>query len=86
MRVLFCCFLTWLTLSSVGLKVTSLKWTGPDRDDPENPAQIPHHMEYRDTVLRAEEIGIPLEDTVHDNALRAQSMHHEFLWIIFHSS
>ncbi|KAL2009742.1 hypothetical protein VTN00DRAFT_5549 [Thermoascus crustaceus] len=58
---------------TVGLKVTSLKWTGPERDALENPPQIPRHIGYTDTVLRTEEVGISVEDTIRNNALRAQS-------------
>jgi hypothetical protein len=40
--------------SSVGLKVTSLKWVGPE---PESIPQIPAQIEYKDTVPRIADIG-----------------------------
>lgn len=45
-----------LTMGSVGLKVTSLKWTGPDLEDSEAPPKIPQQIEYRDRVKREAEI------------------------------
>jgi hypothetical protein len=39
---------------SVGLKVTSLKWVGPE---PESIPQIPAQIEYKDTVPRIADIG-----------------------------
>lgn len=45
-----------LTMSSVGLKVTSLKWTGPDLEGSEAPPKIPEQIEYRDKMKREAEI------------------------------
>lgn len=51
-----------MTLSnpcSVGLKVTSLKWTGPDPGAFEAPPQVPMDIEYSDTAQRSDDIGFP---------------------------
>lgn len=45
-----------LTMGSVGLKVTSLKWTGPDPEGSEAPPKIPEQIEYRDRMKREAEI------------------------------
>ena len=45
-----------LTMGSVGLKVTSLKWTGPDPEGSEAPPKIPEQIEYRDKMKREAEI------------------------------
>ncbi|KAL4892689.1 HORMA domain-containing protein [Aspergillus ambiguus] len=42
---------------TVGLKVTSLKWTGPELEGSEAPPKIPAQLEYHDTVRRADDIG-----------------------------
>ncbi|PKY00797.1 putative meiosis specific protein Hop1 [Aspergillus campestris IBT 28561] len=44
---------------TVGLKVTSLKWTGPDPGAFEAPPQVPMDMEYSDTAQRSDDIGFP---------------------------
>ncbi|RMJ22644.1 meiosis specific protein Hop1 [Aspergillus sp. HF37] len=46
---------------AVGLKVTSLKWTGPE-PDPEASPEIPQNIEYPDAVPRAADIGLPNDD------------------------
>lgn len=43
---------------SVGLKVTSLKWIGPEPEESESIPQIPAQIEYTDAVTRGEDIGI----------------------------
>ncbi|KAL4985488.1 HORMA domain-containing protein [Aspergillus falconensis] len=43
---------------TVGLKVTSLKWIGPEPEDSASIPQIPAQIEYRDAVTRGEDIGI----------------------------
>lgn len=48
---------------SVGLKVTSLKWTGPEPEDSEPIPPIPADIGYRDTVPRAEDIGFEDEES-----------------------
>lgn len=48
---------------SVGLKVTSLKWTGPEPEDSEPIPPIPTDIEYKDTVPRAEDIGFEDEES-----------------------
>ncbi|EAA62676.1 hypothetical protein AN5516.2 [Aspergillus nidulans FGSC A4] len=47
---------------SVGLKVTSLKWIGPEPEESESIPQIPAHIEYTDAVTRGEDIGIEDEE------------------------
>ncbi|KAE8148245.1 meiosis specific protein Hop1 [Aspergillus avenaceus] len=42
---------------TVGLKVTSLKWTGPDPEGSEALPTIPSQLEYSDVVSRTEDIG-----------------------------
>ncbi|KAI9932699.1 DNA binding protein [Aspergillus wentii] len=42
---------------SVGLQVTSLKWTGPDPEGSEAPPKIPLQIEYNDEVQRTADIG-----------------------------
>ncbi|PYI11599.1 meiosis specific protein Hop1 [Aspergillus sclerotiicarbonarius CBS 121057] len=42
---------------TVGLKVTSLKWTGPEPEGSEAPPQIPLGLEYNDPVRRLEDVG-----------------------------
>ncbi|KAL4932120.1 putative meiosis specific protein Hop1 [Aspergillus undulatus] len=42
---------------TVGLKVTSLKWIGPEPEASESMPQVPADIEYKDTVPRAEDIG-----------------------------
>lgn len=44
---------------SVGLKVTSLKWTGPDPEAFEAPPQVPMDIEYSDSAHRSDDIGFP---------------------------
>ncbi|KAL4779308.1 HORMA domain-containing protein [Aspergillus varians] len=48
---------------AVGLKVTSLKWTGPEPEASEPAPQIPAEIEYKDTVLRAEDIGFDNDES-----------------------
>ena len=48
--------------SSVGLKVTSLKWTGPDPEGLETPPKIPEQIQYRDTVSRFDDMGFDTEE------------------------
>jgi hypothetical protein len=43
--------------SSVGLRVTSLKWTGPDPEGSEALPTVPSQLEYKDEVPRTEDIG-----------------------------
>ncbi|KAL4912543.1 HORMA domain-containing protein [Aspergillus aurantiobrunneus] len=47
---------------TVGLKVTSLKWTGPEPEASQPIPQIPAQIEYKDTVRRAEDIGFEDEE------------------------
>ncbi|KAF9885193.1 DNA binding protein [Aspergillus nanangensis] len=42
---------------TVGLKVTSLKWIGPEPEETETPPRIPAHLEYTDVVERGNDIG-----------------------------
>ncbi|KKK13584.1 hypothetical protein AOCH_002751 [Aspergillus ochraceoroseus] len=42
----------------VGLKVTSLKWTGPEPEGSDSLPQIPPNLEYKDTVPRSDDIGV----------------------------
>ncbi|KAL5355156.1 HORMA domain-containing protein [Aspergillus floccosus] len=44
---------------TVGLKVTSLKWTGPEPEGSEAPPRIPAQLEYNDVVRRADDIECP---------------------------
>lgn len=46
-----------LTISSVGLNVTSLKWTGPDPESSETLPKIPDQIKYNETVERVVDIG-----------------------------
>lgn len=55
-----------LMISSVGLKVTSLKWTGPEPEDPEVSPEIPQEIEYPDAVQRAADIGFVDENNAHN--------------------
>jgi hypothetical protein len=48
-----------LTSHSVGLRVTSLKWTGPECEGSEAPPRIPAQLEYSDVVRRADDIECP---------------------------
>jgi hypothetical protein len=65
-----------LTNIRVGLKVTSLKWMGPEQEGSENMAQIPSNIIYTDKILRTGEIGISTNDTVQSLAsVSEQSMH-----------
>ncbi|RHZ69383.1 hypothetical protein CDV55_102220 [Aspergillus turcosus] len=43
---------------TVGLKVTSLKWTGPDPEGSEIVPKVPMDLEYTDVVHRSEDIGL----------------------------
>lgn len=52
-----------LTIGSVGLNVTSLKWTGPDSEDSEALPRIPPQIEYNDKVQRAADIELANEET-----------------------
>ncbi|KAL4776521.1 HORMA domain-containing protein [Aspergillus nidulans var. acristatus] len=47
---------------TVGLKVTSLKWIGPEPEESESIPQIPAQIEYTDAVTRGEDIGIEDEE------------------------
>ncbi|KAJ9401058.1 hypothetical protein DTO282F9_2006 [Paecilomyces variotii] len=49
---------------TVGLKVTSLKWMGPEQDGSENVAQVPSDLQYTDSISRTEEIGISPNDAM----------------------
>lgn len=51
-----------LIVGSVGLNVTSLKWTGPDPEGSEALPKIPSQIEYNDKVQRAAEIGLTSEE------------------------
>ncbi|KAE8132254.1 meiosis specific protein Hop1 [Aspergillus pseudotamarii] len=42
---------------TVGLRVTSLKWTGPDPEGSETLPTVPSQIEYTDEVSRADDIG-----------------------------
>lgn len=46
-----------LMISSVGLNVTSLKWTGPDPESSEALPEVPDQIKYNETVERAVDIG-----------------------------
>ncbi|KAL4867754.1 hypothetical protein BDV12DRAFT_170783, partial [Aspergillus spectabilis] len=48
---------------TVGLKVTSLKWTGPEPEDSELIPPVPAEIEYKDAVPRTEDIGFDEEET-----------------------
>ncbi|KAL6233160.1 hypothetical protein BDW75DRAFT_252170 [Aspergillus navahoensis] len=47
---------------TVGLKVTSLKWIGPEPEESGSIPQIPAQIEYTDPVTRGEDIGIEDEE------------------------
>ncbi|GAD92959.1 meiosis specific protein Hop1, putative [Paecilomyces variotii No. 5] len=49
---------------TVGLKVTSLKWTGPEQDSSENIAQVPSDLQYTDSISRTKEIGVSSNDAM----------------------
>jgi meiosis-specific protein HOP1 len=59
------CSLTNFT--RVGLKVTSLKWTGPDPEGSEIVPKVPMDLEYTDVVRRSEDIGLAEERVVEDD-------------------
>ncbi|PWY94465.1 meiosis specific protein Hop1 [Aspergillus sclerotioniger CBS 115572] len=42
---------------TVGLKVTSLKWTGPESEGSEDPPHIPPDLEYNDPMRRLADVG-----------------------------
>ncbi|KNG84254.1 putative meiosis specific protein Hop1 [Aspergillus nomiae NRRL 13137] len=46
---------------TVGLRVTSLKWTGPDPEGSETLPTVPSQIEYTDEVSRADDIGFAEE-------------------------
>ncbi|KAL5337908.1 HORMA domain-containing protein [Aspergillus crustosus] len=48
---------------TVGLKVTSLKWTGPEPEDSEPIPPVPAEIEYKDVVPRTEDIGLDDEES-----------------------
>lgn len=48
---------------SVGLKVTSLNWSGTDQNDSGSIKQIPDDIQYSTTISREEDIGIERDDT-----------------------
>ena len=60
-----CKHLTHSLCYSVGLKVTSLKWTGPASVDDSQDMQpeIPTQIEYKDMVPRDADIGLGNEET-----------------------
>ncbi|RHZ65847.1 putative meiosis specific protein Hop1 [Aspergillus thermomutatus] len=58
---------------TVGLKVTSLKWTGPDPEGSEVVPKVPMDLEYRDVVRRSEDIGLA-EERIIDDDLKIQSV------------
>lgn len=47
-----------LIVGSVGLKVTSLRWIGPEPEGSEALPRVPDGIEYNDTVERAKDISI----------------------------
>ncbi|KAL2814837.1 HORMA domain-containing protein [Aspergillus cavernicola] len=49
---------------TVGLKVTSLKWVGPEPEVSESLPQIPSQIEYNDTVPRTADIGFENEESM----------------------
>lgn len=51
----------------VGLKVTSLKWTGPDPEGSEIVPKVPMDLEYTDVVHRSEDIGLAEERVIEDD-------------------
>lgn len=60
---------------SVGLKVTSLKWTGPDPGSSELQPEIPPQIEYKDAVPRERDIGLAQEDNMQADLRSEQSKH-----------
>ncbi|KAK2802102.1 hypothetical protein FQN50_007466 [Emmonsiellopsis sp. PD_5] len=52
-------------IHSVGLKVTSLKWSGDDLPGADTP-EIPANIEYTDRFRREEDIGISQDETMQD--------------------
>lgn len=60
---------------SVGLKVTSLKWTGPDPGSSELQPEIPPQIEYKDAVPRESDIGLAQEDNMQADLRSEQSKH-----------
>ncbi|KAL4881940.1 HORMA domain-containing protein [Aspergillus karnatakaensis] len=48
---------------TVGLKVTSLKWTGPEPEESEAIPPVPAEIEYKDVVPRAADIGLDDEES-----------------------
>ncbi|RDW65864.1 putative meiosis specific protein Hop1 [Aspergillus mulundensis] len=53
---------------TVGLKVTSLKWIGPEPEESESIPQIPSQIEYKDAVTRGEDIGFEDEENKLQNS------------------
>lgn len=53
-----CSVLSGLIVSSVGLKVTSLKWIGQEPKGSEAFPRVQEKIEYNDTVERVKEISI----------------------------
>ncbi|KAL2869854.1 putative meiosis specific protein Hop1 [Aspergillus lucknowensis] len=58
---------------TVGLKVTSLKWTGPEPEVSESLPQIPLEIEYKDAVPRTQDIGFESEGRRVDSLQTAES-------------
>ncbi|KAF4225365.1 hypothetical protein CNMCM6805_008610 [Aspergillus fumigatiaffinis] len=58
---------------TVGLKVTSLKWTGPDPEGSEIVPKVPMDLEYRDVVHRSEDIGLS-EEKINEDELKIRSV------------
>lgn len=58
---------------SVGLKVTSLKWTGDDQGDSTSRPEIPETVDYSEPVPRGEDIGIGDSSNVFDVVPPSQS-------------
>lgn len=58
---------------SVGLKVTSLRWNGPDPEDMEAP-EIPEEIEYGDPVSRFADIGFDSKKSLLDDQRCASGM------------
>lgn len=56
-----------LISESVGLKVTSIQWSGADQSDP---GSIPHDIQYSTAISREEDIGI--EQDANSQALQSE--------------
>ncbi|OJJ49137.1 hypothetical protein ASPZODRAFT_61443 [Penicilliopsis zonata CBS 506.65] len=57
----------------VGLRVTSMKWTGPDLEGSDAAPAIPEDIEYHDEVVRGSDIGFPEDEELSSQAEKAKN-------------